>query len=292
MTRSIRVPGLVDLLVAEEPDAIRALAAEPRLDRGVPVRAPLVNRMIARRVAEVLQLDGRPLPSAAPREWPGREAARDAMEERLVGRVAEAAHLDALAGHVAGRSGRALGPLVQEVIGRLFVPAFEANDETFAAAVLLDEAARSFNPVKRLLWAFTGRVHDARRTLAQRLDSDPAALHGVAIAVHNLVVAFERMRDLAASPGGFARYTPAEAASLCLAAPPRVLRRATGRGTTAHGTFRDGTLVVFCTEAARARSLAHDVAFLTGSWSRCPAHAWVPALLAAVWQRAAEGGRS
>lgn len=289
MTRSIRVPCLVDLLVAEEPDAIRALAAEPRLDRGVPVRAPLVNRMIARRVAEVLQLDGWPLPSAAPREWPGREAARDALEARLEGRVAEEAHLDALAAHVAGRGGRALGPLVQEVIGRLFAPGFAANEETFRAALLLDEAARSFNPLKRLIWAVTGSMHDARRTLAGPFDGDPAALHGVAIAVHNLVVSFERMRDLAAAPGGLARYTPGEAASLCLAAPPRVLRRATGLGTTAHGTFRDGTLVLFCTEAARARSLAHDVAFLTGSWSRCPAQAWVPALLASVWQRAAAG---
>lgn len=291
MTRSIRVPCLVDLLVAEEPDAIRALASEPRLDRGVPVRAPLVNRMIAGRVAEVLQLDGRPLPSAAPRAWPGREAAREALELRLVDRVADEAHLGALAGHVAGQGGRALGPLVQEVIGRLFRPDFQADEETFQAAVLLDEAARSFNPLKRLIWAFTGRVHDARRLLAQRFDGDPAALHGVAIAVHNLVISFERMRNLAAAPGGLARHAPAEAASLCLAAPPRVLRRATAPGTTAHGTFRDGTLVLLCTEAARAQSLAHDVAFLTGSWSRCPAHRWVPVLLAAVWARAAADAR-
>lgn len=287
MPRALRVPCLVDLLVAEEPDAIRALAGEARLDRGVPVRAPLLNRMIARRVAVVLQLEGRPLPSVAPRDAPGRAEARDALEARLAGQSAEDEHLDALAEHVAGRSGRALGPLVQETVGRLFASGFRASEETWQAARLLDEAARSFNPVRRLVWALTGRVTGARRLLAREVGGDPAALHTVAIAVHNLVVSLERMRALAAGPGGFARYTPEQAASLCLAAPPRVLRHATARGATAHGEFRDGTLVVFCLEAARARSLAHDIAFLTGSWSRCPAQAWVPALLASVWQRAA-----
>jgi hypothetical protein len=287
MPRALRVPLLADLLVVEEPDAIRALADEARLDRGVPARAPLLNRMIARRVADVLQVEGRPLPSAAPRGAPGRAEARHALEARLAGQSADEQHLAALADHVAGRGGRALGPLVQETVGRLFAPDFRASEETWQAACLLDEAARSFNPVRRLVWTVTGRVNDARRLLAREVGGDPAALHAVAIAVHNLVVSFERMRALAAGPGGFARYTPHEAASLCLAAPPRVLRHATARGATAHGEFRAGTLVVFCLETARAQTLAHDIAFLAGSWSRCPAQAWVPALLASVWQRAA-----
>jgi hypothetical protein len=288
MARAIRVPLLADLLITEDADAVRALAAETRLDRGVPVRAPLVNRMIAHRVADVLQVEGRPLPSAAPRDAPGGAAARDALEARLEGRVVDPDHLDALAAHVVGRGGHALGPLVQEMIGRLFVAAFRATDETWQAARLLDEAARTLNPIRRLIWAFTGRVNDARRLLARQVAGDPAALHGVGIAVHNLVVSFKRMRALAAGPGGLARHTPAEAASICLAAPPRVLRYAAAPGTSAHATFRAGTLVLFGLEAARLHTLTHDVAFLTATWSRCPAQAWVPALLEAVWQRASE----
>lgn len=291
MPRAIRVPCLVDLLLVEEADAIRALAGEARLDRGVPLAAPPVNRMIAGQVAAVLQLDGRPLPSAAPRDAPGRAEARDALEALLAGRPAAEAHVDALADHVAGRRGRTLGPLVQEVVGRLFAPGFQASEETWQAALLLDAATRSFNPIRRLLWAITGRVNDARRRLAQQTGGDPAALHGVAIAVHNLVASLERMRALAAAPGGFTRYTPPEAATLALAAPPLVLRRATAPGSTAPATFRAGTLVVFRLEAARARTLAHDIAFLSETWSRCPAQAWVPALLEAVWQRAAAGVR-
>ncbi|WP_333670616.1 hypothetical protein [Elioraea tepidiphila] len=288
MVRTIRVPLLVDLLVAEEPDAIQALAAEARLDRGVPARAPLVNRMIAHRVADVLQVEGRPLPSVAPRDAPGRVAARDALETRLDARRIDQAHLDALAAYVVGRGDRPVGPLVQETIGRLFVAEFRATDETWQAARLLDQAARTLNPIRRLVWAFTGRVNDARRLLARRFAGDPAALHAVAIAVHTLVASFQRMRGLAARSGGVPRHPPAEAASICLAAPPRVLRYATAPGANAHATFRAGTLVLLGLEAARARTLAHDVAFLTATWSRCPAHAWVPALLEAVWQRAAE----
>jgi hypothetical protein len=288
MVRTIRVPFLADLLIAEEADAIRALAAEARLDRGAPVRAPLLNRIIAHRVADVLQVEGRPLPSVAPRDTPGRAAARDALETRLDARRIDQEHLDAVAAHVVGRGDRPLGPLVQEVIGRLFVAEFRATDETWQAARLLDQAARTLNPIRRLIWAFTGRVNDARRLLARAVVGDPATLHAVAIAVHNLIVSFERMRALAAGPGGLARHTPAEAASICLAAPPRVLRYATAPGANAHATFRAGTLVLIGLEAARARTLAHDVAFLTETWSRCPAHAWVPALLEAVWQRAAE----
>lgn len=286
--RAIRVPWLADLLIAEEADAIRALAAEARLDRGVPPRAPLVNRMIAHRVADVLQVEERPLPSAAPRAAPGRAAARDALEARLDGLAVDEAHRDALAAYVSGREPRPLGPLVQEVVGRLFVAEFRATDATWQAARLLDGAARTLNPLRRLVWAFTGRVNDARRLLARPFAGDAAALHAVAIAVHNLVASFQSMRALAAGPGGVARHTPAEAASICLAAPPRVLRYVTAPGANAHATFRAGTLMLLGLEAARARTLAHDVAFLTATWSRCPAHAWVPALLGAVWQRAAE----
>ena len=183
------------------------------------------------------------------------------------------------------------GSIGQVSIGRLFAAEFRATDETWQAARLLDEAARTLNPIRRLIWAFTGRVNDARRLLARPFAGDPAALHGVAIAVHNLVVSFERMRALAAGPGGLARHTPAEAASICLAAPPRVLRYAAAPGANAHATFRAGTLVLFKLEAARARTLAHDVAFLSTTWSRCPAHAWVPALLETAWQRASGTAR-
>jgi hypothetical protein len=75
-----------------------------------------------------------------------------------------------------------------------------------------------------------------------------------------------------------------------LVAPDSVLRQAAGRGTTEAASFRRGTLVQFQLEAARARSLRPDLAFMSGGWAKCPAHAWVPNLLAAVWESARTRG--
>jgi hypothetical protein len=38
-------------------------------------------------------------------------------------------------------------------------------------------------------------------------------------------------------------------------------------------------------EAARKRTPGRDLEFMVGNWAQCPAAAFVPALLRAVWQR-------
>lgn len=292
MARKIRIPALMDLLIVKEPGAIVALSEDPRLDRDFKARGPLLNRLLARRIRRVLQVDGTPLPALAPRgaERPS-QGQRD-LEAQLNDARCSEAHLRTLAEYVRGRPGeRDLGPLVQEVLGCLFRPGYAADAESWRAARLLDKAARSNNPLRHLVWRLSGRVRKARRTLVERAGGDPAAVHTTAVAVHNIVRAFERMSDLAARPGALRWLGPGEAASRCLAAPNSVLRQATGGGTTVAGSFRPGTLVVFSLEAARARTLRRDLTFMTGSWSRCPAHAWVPRLLATVWERAAADDR-
>jgi hypothetical protein len=196
--------------------------------------------------------------------------------------------LDALAAQILKLGDRAaLGPMVQTVIGQLFVPDYRGTAESWQAAVTLDVAVRSFNPLRHIWWAATGRVRRSREILANMTGGNLAGLHATAIAIHNLVDALERMRDLAGRADALRRYTGQEAASICLKAPDSVLRQAVAIGTTGSGSFRRGTLVQLQLEAARASSLRPDIAFMTSSWSRCPAHAWVPALLAAVWERVA-----
>jgi hypothetical protein len=292
VVKAIRLPALIDVVFAEEPRAILALSEDTRLDRDFAPRGPLLNRIVARRIRRVLHVGGTPLPAVAPRGAARPSPRQSDLEARLDGRLPDApcseAHLRALSGHVLGRPGeQALGPLVQEVLGCLFRPDYRADAESWEAARLLDRAVRSNNPLRHLVWRVSGRVERARRGLAERVDGDPAALHTTGIAAHNLVSAFERMRDLAARPGALRHVASPEAASRCLVAPESVLRQATRAGTTPAASFRPGTLVLFRLEAARARSLRHDVAFMTGSWSRCPANAWVPRLFAAVWDRAA-----
>jgi hypothetical protein len=60
------------------------------------------------------------------------------------------------------------------------------------------------------------------------------------------------------------------------------------------GAVRAGTLVVLELEAARARAGAGGgLEFMAGHWAQCPAAAFVPALLRAVWERAvAEAARA
>ncbi|MBR0682630.1 hypothetical protein GXW74_19210 [Roseomonas eburnea] len=291
MGRAIRLPWLADLLVCDDPAGIAALAAEPRLDRRFSASGPLLNRLLAGRIRRVLVLDGRPLPPVAPRDEDGGAPARQLLEATVTARAAEApcdpGTLDRLAeGVLHGADRAAFGPVAQTAIGRLFRPDFAGTADTWQAALLLDAAVRSFNPLRRLRWRLDGSIEAARASLAEAVARDPAALHAVGIAVHHLVESFVRMAALAAGPAALRSVAGPEAASRCLVAPARVLRRAEAMGETAQGAFRPGTLVLLDLEAARTRSSRRDIAFLTGAWSACPAHAWVPALLAAVWERA------
>jgi hypothetical protein len=283
----MRVPGLIDVVTVDTPEAVRALAQDSRLDRVYGKAGPLLNRLFAGHVRETLAHNGVPLPPVAARDTAGRLAACDALEGRLRDSKLAAAPVDALARCVSGETDE-LGIAAQSAIGSLFVPGYAATEETWQAALHLDGALRSRNPLNFARWWLNGRVALARSRLADACGGDLAALHATGIAVHNLVTAIERMRALAEPPGALARIAPEQAATIALKAPDDVLREATAHGTTPYGTFRRGTLVRLRLEAARARSLNAEIAFLSASWSRCPAHALVPRLLTQVWRRAQE----
>jgi hypothetical protein len=295
VAKAIRIPGLVDILMADTPDAVLSLSADDRLDRKFTATGPILNRVIARRIRRVLQVGGTPLPPVSPRDAPGREARQEeleakvsAMADRLVN---DNRHVDELAAHVLGtRDPNTLGPKVQEVLGQIFADDYAASPERWKAAQLLDSAARSFNPVRQAWWRLTGRIERARRLLAEPVGGDPAAVHTTGVAIHNLVRSFEIMRELASRRQSLQGLTHDAVVARCLVAPENVLRQAVKQGTTEVGSFRPGTLVILRLEAARARSLRRDIAFMTndGNWSRCPANRWVVTLLTVVWGRASE----
>lgn len=285
--RALRIPLLVDLVSTSDPGEIAILAADPRLDRGFDARAPLVNRLVVRRIRRVLSLRGRPLPPVAPAADPERAASQARLETRLAGAVPDPQSVTRLAEHVLGTKDRVrLEVECQQAIGRLFDPAYLASPASFRAAVVLDGSVRGFVSPRAWLWKLTGRLSRSRKRLSDMVEGDPAAVHATGIAVHNLVQSVERLRALAATPGAFARYAPLEAATICLAAPSRVLRQAVRSGGNEAGSFRQGTLVALGLEAGRAKSLRPEIALMRGAWSQCPAHRWVPRLLAAVWQQA------
>ena len=67
MGRLLRIPFLVDLNRTADPSEIRAFAKDGRLDRNFSGRGPLLNRILTRKVRNVLAVKGVTLPSVAPR---------------------------------------------------------------------------------------------------------------------------------------------------------------------------------------------------------------------------------
>ncbi len=282
----MRIPGLIDTLTVREPAAIAALAADPRLDRAFEPAGPLVNRYIAGRIRIDLAHDGKRLPATAERADP----VRDEAAARLVRALADPVRMDEIADILGWLNARgdndAIGPMVQTLLASRFGAGAVGSAESWRAARRLNRAVKA-TPAERLFWALQLGLHGARQRLAGLVGGDRAGIHAVGIAAHNIVAGLHRMRALLAAPGTAARLTPAAAAARCLPAPPRVLRQATAPGTTAEGSWRAGTIVVFDLERARGRCPTDSMVFMAGTWSACPAGAWVRALFEALWTDAA-----
>jgi hypothetical protein len=295
MTRRLRIPGLVDLIRIDDPAMIAAASADARLDRDFAGGGPLVNRWIARRIRRSLRAPTAPLPSVSPRNYPDRAERQAALQGRLRKLISEGAvapdHVAELAAYVRGeRAESAVGPLVQEAVGRLFVDGYKASGDTWRAARVLDAAPRNMNPLRAIWWAITGAVGRSRRILSEAVDNDPAGVHATAIAVHSLVRSLKAMRQLWLEPGVRDRISVEAAATRSLRAPESVPRRWSKPASTVWGSLPAGALALFELDAARKRSPDADIAFMAASWSYCPAAGWTTALLKAVWKRASSGG--
>lgn len=294
MTR-IRIPGLVDLVTIDDAAGIAAAAADARLDRRYLRRGPLLNRLILGRVRRVLALQGKPLPPVSERgsQRPVEtQAATLARLKLLIGEGLAGAEIAALAAWVRGQGhAEEGGILAQQAVGRLFDPAYRADADSWAAALVLRDAPSTFNPLRRLVWALTGRVEASRDLLAAKVGQDPTGLHATGVAIHNLAEGFARMRALYADAALRGLRSTAAAVSACLVAPPQVLRQPVEAGRCPAGELSPDTLVLLRLGRAHAATPSQETAFLTHSWSACPAADWVPALLSAVWREALKGDR-
>lgn len=130
--KRFRLPGLLDVVVSKDAAEIENFAGNPLLDRAYTNRSLLLNGYILPRVRKVLQVAGRPFPTVAERSAPGREAAQEALWSRLNAEAERLAtgpeELEDLALFVRGESSAvSCGPLVQNVVGRLFAPEFKAT---------------------------------------------------------------------------------------------------------------------------------------------------------------------
>ena len=288
MARSIRIPGLLDIRKVDNKEALRALSADPGLDRRFEEVGPPGNRMVIGRVNGALRVDGKPLPSVAPRDDADRARSQQALHKRLdpaAGPLWDQETLAALVAAVRGKTGaETIGPATQQAVGRLFNKSYVGDAESFQAARDLDDAVRTRNPARLFTLNAMGQLRRSRSLLTERVDGDLAGVHGTGIAMHNMVRGFEKMRELWAQPRG--RPSTDEAVKACLFAPETVLRQATAQASTAVGEVSPGTLVLFELGTISEPTRDAETVFMAGTWAECPAGAFVVALLRAVWEGA------
>jgi hypothetical protein len=289
--KRIRIPWLVDIVFSEDAAEIESFAQDPKLDRAYLNRSILLNGYVLRRVRRSLQLGGKPFPTVAPRTAEGRATAQDALWRRL-NELAPAFsigsdELESLAAFVRGEgSTEACGPLVQQMVGRLFASSFEATPASWKAALVLDKSPRTMNPILLAWWAATRRVYRAKQLLSDMVGGDLAGVHAIGVALHNIVRGVNLMQQLYSDPVKRTALSPEMAGSQCLFAPATVIRQPIASESSAKVELEAGTLVILSLQAANAKSPGKSVVFMQKAWSRCPAEQWVPALLEGIWRRA------
>jgi hypothetical protein len=285
------IPGLVDVIKVDQPAGILQIARDGTVDRAFGSGKPLLNSLLVRRILGVLSYNGHRFPTMSARQAIRREIQQDALWQKLNAAApdirAAPADLEPLAVWIRDSSlDIAVGPLVQQVIGRLFSPTFEAGEVTWAAAQIIAASLAPGNALRNLAWKVTGKVTRAKALLASMVGGDLAGVHAVSVAIHNVVRGLDRMRDLYLDTSMRQTLTPEMASQRCLFAPSVVLRQATSSGTVGGCPYAAGTLLLLELEKARQASGDESMIFLADTWSRCPAEQWVPAMLEGVWRRA------
>jgi hypothetical protein len=294
VARRLRVPGLVDFAWVADPAEIRAIDEHPEVDRRFVPRGPLVNRLVVSRIRRWFQIDDLPLPSLAPRGDAVRAARQRevaASLDPMSGRpLWSEGQLVRLAAFVRGESSTdAAAVAVQEIVGRLFFADYTADGDSWRAAEIIDKLRSGFS-LAEIVWQITGRIRRARALLVDRAQWDRWAMHGTAIGLHGIVHALERMRDLHSQPD--ARSLSSETMlGECLAPPRRVPRtvETTIIGTGIVDGASPGTIIMLELEASAPGGASAEMVFMSGHWNQCPAHAFVKALLLAVWTRSFQG---
>lgn len=288
--RRIRLPLLIDLILADKSADVRSLAADPSLDRGFQTRGPLVNRMIARRIRSGMTIMGIPLPSIVERDDRERQQRQSELEEVFTAMAGKKGwdeeSFNRIVAAIRADDSREIALATLSLVGKLFDPAFEGTKHTLYASQTIDRALKNRNPLLSIWWSMTGEVRHAKQKLKKVSSGDFAAIHAIGIAVHNLVESFERMADLLTHPSVASRISPEEAVVRVLVAPETVARQAHKPGPSLAGVLSPGSLVLMNTRAAQEANPSSRTAFLTDAWSICPAHQLVPALLMSVWTAA------
>jgi hypothetical protein len=271
--------GIADIITVDDAATIRALAADERIDRN------FAGGPIPRRILRTLCYRGVPFPHMTTRNDAARRLRHDELWEAFNAKAAAMAdgpgELEALARWIRGETEQEAGVLIQDMIGRFFKPDFQATPESWRAALILREGANAKNPFRQLWWRLTGKIERAKALLGAATDGNLVAMHGIAVAAHNLVATAGKLKSFYADEAMRKTLTPETAVEQSLSAPPVVYRQALANGAAAGCPYSKTTLFLLKLKDAGAK----DLVFMSGTWSRCPAETWIPAVIAGTWKR-------
>ena len=286
--KRIRFGPFSDKIIIDDAETIRALAADERIDRNFVLR-PLLNGLFLGRLLRNLTYKGTHFPHMTARNDEARMIRHDRLWEAFNTRTAEMNRgpdeLEPLARWIRQETNEEPGVLVQQVIGRFFKPDFHATPESWQAALTLREDAISKNLLKMAWWQLTGKANRAKDLLGSLVNEDLVAIHGIAVAAHNLVATVRQLRVFYADAPIRNSLTPEMAVMQSLSAPPVVYRQALAAGAAAGCPYSRFTLFILKLKDANRDQQAKDMVFMTNTWSRCPAEQWVPAVISGIWRR-------
>lgn len=294
--KKFNIPGIVNLYKLDEPEEIQAMVRNPLIDRQFKTHTCPFNWLLLKRTLAVLSVAGRRFPTMMSRGAEERQTMQQELAGSLRSRVEDIsqgpAELEPLARWIRGEGSESeVGMLIQELLGRLFLPTFVATPESWAAALVLAQAARSRKILTVLWWFVTGRVRRSQHLLADMVNGDLSAVHAIGIAVHNVVKGLLQMRCLYADKVTRDSLTSEAAAHRCLFAPVSVYRQAINAGQLGDCPFERNSLFVLEIGKASQREGGLPLVFMDDTWSRCPAADWVPAMFAGLWLRASGATR-
>ena len=289
--KRLRIPGVANIFRVDEPEEIRILAQDPRIDRKFGLGTCPLNWLILKRSLTVLSFKGHRFPTMACRDSRERQIHQQELAGSLRDRAAAIRlgpeELEPLAQWIQGRGVESqIGMLTQQLLGRLFLPEFVATEESWAAAQILVAAPRSRNIFKVTWWFVSGKLRQSKRLLARMVNGDLSAVNAIGIAVHNVVKGLRHMRTLYADNSIRSALSPDAAARQCLFAPISLYRQSTDAGQIGDCPFARNSLFVFEIGKASQREGGRPLVFMGDTWSQCTAAEWVPAMLEGVWLRA------
>jgi hypothetical protein len=283
----LRVVGLFDVVLSSDPEQITWLNQHPDVTRPLDPSASLLHRLLHGRLARDLGFDEGVLPVFVARADADRAASQAALATRLDAAAGIASwERDEVARHIAGLASSDLGPVVQQWCGRLFSDHYRSTPESYAAGRLI-AGWPAAPPWETLAARISGRLRRAKATVSEAAGGDLHAIHATSIGMEDITRTVRELARAARLPE-LGNASANRALSRCLAVPPAVLRgcRRQIRVPFLSRPLTRGTLVVFLLARAHARSGDFDVAFLSGTWSGCPAHRAVPEMLREAWYAA------